>query len=440
MRYITSQMVFLLYKSLLIKYGEKAVLEIFNDEFYVVNQKSISRNDLISLFSTKSHFEVPLNSLLSLYKKTEFFHKKYSYDIHELLSEIIMLRAQAFSISAIQEMLRLLEPYLEEAFTSDNLYLFVFKIIEIVHTYQVPGSSFHLIGHEENDIEGVGCMELFYDREAPGAYAYDITTWKNYIILESPRMIGLPAFENIEVIAECRKVEDILEERPYEIIDGNLLLDGVHIGKFASFSLFLERHTLYNDATVIPDWNGILIEQNVYDIAGTGLQLRKGCFYNAPYVLMKVRYLKGSYDKSRILKQLINANSGHVPVIPDESDYEVRHSSLLSSLTKKVRIEYNTPQQKVSINGTYVLKGFPAQLFWWICNKYVSEGRTEFSYQDIIVDPFFVLDPEKPNITTRFGRLKEKLKNEYDFLNLESTGRGFIHFSTRATLDLTLVK
>lgn len=439
MRTIRSQMTLLLYKTLLSTFGKEGVLSVFTDEEIEVDGQTVSLVDFFKNLPDNPQPILSLSYLITLYERTETYLTQKSYPIDTFLDELISIQTKAFSISAVHDVLLVLEPFFHEAYHESNLYRFVFRIIEIVHKNQVNGSSFKLIHHNENDTGGTGTMQLFYDRDHPGSYAYDLTVWKNFIIKAVPKYINLPPFETVRVTAECRKIENIFSGEAIFFEGDILFVKGKRAGIKQAFAQFIESDPKYTDAFSPDGWRGILAEADIYEPETGRHLLRKGCFYGAPVCFMEMTYTKQKQTSKRIFQTLITAaGESKNENTPQDIAFLKAHNAFLESIEERIVVEYNQENMKLRINGTYLTRNFPAQLLYHLCKNRDSEEISKYSYQDIISQPQFTLNPNHPNLYVRIQRLKELLKENCSALSISQTQRG--EFEFHSSLPISVIE
>jgi hypothetical protein len=440
MRTIQSQMLTLLYQTLLMEFGINAVKRVFNDELFEVDDTEMSPSEFFPRLIINPPPKIPFQYLITLFTRTENYCVEQNIPLETFRDKMILVKAEAFCMTNAPDALHFIEPFFHQVFQEPNLYHFAFKVISKIHTTQIPESSYKLINHEVDETKGMGTMQLLYDRENLQKYAYDITIWKSFIIKNATAFINIPPFNSVTVKSETRTIETILEHCEYTIQDGILTIGEQKMGTQMLFSEFIESNSHYKDAFSPDGWSGFLVEEDFYSEKQQRLLLRKGCFYNAPVVLMDISYTLQEQTTERILK---NITKSMQPIDTSENEQYLhffeKHNEFIESVNGNLEIVYHSEQNKILINGNYFSKNFPATLLYYLCREYTERNRTNFLYKDIVMDPLFYIDTKKPNLTVRIKRLKEKLSEEFPQLNITHSGRGEFTFGADCPLIVSSI-
>lgn len=427
----------LLYKTLIVEFGEEGVLYVFDDDKISLDGKDLLKVEFFKAIVKQPKQKIPLEYLILLFSRVELFLIKKQYPLNKFLDKLVYENSQRTAFTPANEILNLFEPYLDEAYSSTDLYKFCLKLLQTLHEIQVNGSSFSLINHKLTESLGVGTMQLLYDQSDPERYAYDVASWKTFIIKGVTLLFGLPPYDSVIVKSDCRKLENILFETSYEFKDKTLLVDGIEVGKKMSHKEFILANPQYKNCFSPEGWSGVWIEKDYYSEKQCKMLLRSGCFYGAPANLFDITYTPQKQKTYRILKNMINAISEkEAPQKREEIDFLAAHNMLLSKFEESLKVEYNSDQRKISINGTYITRDFPAQLLNFLCVNYRKSKTTEYKYQDIISSSSFNFDVTKPNLNVRIQRLQKSLETLFPAIELQQTGRGEFSFTCSAPITI----
>ncbi len=440
MRTIQSQMITLIYQTLLAEFGRDAMLEVFCDDTFEVDYNEILGGEFFTRLVSSNSQIIRLSYLITIFERIESYCVKQQIPITTFLKKMIKVKAEAFCMSQAPDVLHFIEPLFHEVYKEPNPYLFAFKVIGVIHQKQLPGSSFKLVGHTIDGQIGRGTMQLLYDRENLQGYAYDTSLWKSFILKASPSFINLPHFNSVRTSADCRTIDTILAAVEHSFEGDLLMVEGKAVGRRMSFEQFKDTNPLYKDAFSPDGWEGVFIEEEFYSEKQLRMLLEKGCFYDAPVGLMDIEYTVQRETTQRLLTNITKTIKDLAYGVENEQylHFLDLHKQLINSLSDKLEITYYHESKRVVINGDYFSKSLPATLLYFLCREFTERNKTTFQYSDIITDPLFYIDNKKPNLTVRIKRLSQKLAKEFPQLRITTTGRGEFEFGCDCTVDISL--
>lgn len=434
-------MALLVYQTLLLEFGEDAVHTVFSDSSFTVNGTEATPVELFVTLVEEPPCTLPLDTLFAIYLRTEAFLVTQGYPLAKFIDKLRTLQVESYMITSAHEILASIQPIIHHAYQQKNLYLLMFDFLTLVHPQQISDTTFALIGHTLENDKGVGCIEQLYDLENPRRYCYDPVAWKVFIIESSPMVIGLPAFDRVQLAAEVRTIEDILGDIPHEIVDGKLVIEGDVYGEEKLFENYRKENPLFEKAYSPEGYSGIVVNKEYYSENQKRTLLWKGCFYGAPTTLFVCHYTYQQTRSEKLLKGLI-AQINDPKVINRQVDhlFLAKHKAFLATLEQRVTVHYSPTHQKVSIDGSYFTRNFPAQLLYFLCYHYLESGKRNYLYQDLISSSMFSIDPQKPNLNVRISRLQKKISEVCPTFHIEHTERGAFSFWSDVPLELEVVE
>lgn len=107
--------------------------------------------------------------------------------------------------------------------------------------------------------------------------------------------------------------------------------------------------------------------------------------------------------------------------------------------TQSVRIRRYAENDSIFVDDAYLIKGVAGAILWTLLEKFVREGRTEFSNRELRLDPALRLPAVKDNLEARLVLLERRLADRDAPVRLVKTGRGRFSVSVAGTLELEAI-
>jgi hypothetical protein len=252
-----------------------------------------------------------------------------------------------------------------------------------------------------------------------------------------PTYFGLPAYDEVRLIADCRSATDLLWDQPSSVEGDAFRINGRTVGRLVEFSRWAREEGLLFEIEV-PDCTVVRMEESHHCARRRRVVLYEGCVYSAPLYLASFRFRsespQGSYGRASDYLNQITADM----LRSDEGDwgpFEDVHRSLLEAAETRLAFELVPDSEMLKLNGKTLMSGVPAKILWKILCSYVG-GQSTFDYRTFKHDPTLFRDPKRTSFEVRLNRLREKLARDVPSLKLEKTREG--EFSVSADCPVTL--
>lgn len=252
-------------------------------------------------------------------------------------------------------------------------------------------------------------------------------------IKAAPRILNMPEFEDIAYICDCRRPEDILGEGEFMRKEGGLFRNGALIARRDRFQAFADRLGFDLRSYRIPDREILVAEDDVACPRRGRTVLYKGCAYEAPAYVTRVRHRKIPRKERKLIHHLVLDTLDEGALFGPE--LEARHLSLVSSLEKRLRFVYHDADESIELNGVHLVKGVPAKILRHILASFL-QGKSEFQYREFKRDFEISLGQKNSNFEVRFYRLVEKLGEKCPDLRIEKAERGCFTVTTACKVEL----
>ena len=111
-----------------------------------------------------------------------------------------------------------------------------------------------------------------------------------------------------------------------------------------------------------------------------------------------------------------------------------RRSSVPPAVTSVIK--HYAWNDSIFIDDAYLIKGIAGRIFWKLLEENQRTGRVEFTNRGIRLDASMQLPDFKDNLETRLILLRRRLKDQCNFVRLESSGRGRFRLEVQRQLQL----
>jgi hypothetical protein len=237
-----------------------------------------------------------------------------------------------------------------------------------------------------------------------------------------PRMMDLPEFDDISLLADCQRIEDIIWSGTFSRDEKGLLMDGHLVSVPDGYHAFLDRNGCGYRKLGVPDWPVMVALEDIHCPIRKRRVIYKGCAYEAPSYITVIKHRKNTLDERRLLQHMLQDTVKEDELFPPEVIR--RHEELVRCLERKAVFVYHASDESMTLNGEHLIKGIPAKILRNVLIGHLSDGRTEFEYRDFKRDFEISLGQKNSNFEVRFYRLIEKLEEKERGLRIVKGERG----------------
>lgn len=431
--FLTSKIIFYVYKTVLLEYGISKVKQIFPEKPLIENRPSLSMTDFYSLIYNEELPRIDSLYMNKVLANLEEVIKERGEELSDFIHLFLTKYTEICLPATPKVVLSTFEPYLQKAFEAEDIRDFIADMIPKIHYICAPDYLCYSMKTRVDDWV-IGYIEVTYSPGNSIYYPFNCYEWEELIVRETPACLGAPRFDTINCLTDIRAFDRILPKSLYEIINGEVFVKGKKVGQIMLFSDFVSLQEYFLPQTVVDDCWGVYIYSDISHL-GEKFQLLQNCFYGAPYFLFKIGYKHHNNNDGRCLKTLVN------PEIHNVSEYDslfkMKHEALIASYNKELKICFNPETEILLVNSTPFLRSAPAKLLYRFLKDVLENKSCQYHYSALRVDPFFNFTPHKANINVRIKRLMEKLENNYPCMKITIVGRGIFEFSANANIELS---
>lgn len=309
-------------------------------------------------------------------------------------------------------------------------------MLKLISTYTeeyVPGVLHRRI---KRTVEGewIRTYMLFLThRHFDGCYVFNYDFIVGEQILAFPKIMDLPAFEEIGFLNDCQRVEDVLWLPGTVRNADGIWLDGRLIACPEGYHAFMERQDLDIDAFNIPDRVVMVAQEDYFCPKRKRQVIYKGCAYEAPAYVSAIRHKKVSNKDRKLLQHMLHDTMKEDELFSPEVIR--RHAALMAGLERKLSFAYLLEDESITLNGEHLIKGIPARILRNILSAVLKSGKRDFEYREFKRDFEITLGQKNSNFEVRFYRLMEKLKEKCPEFRIRKSERGRFTVETEASLE-----
>lgn len=431
---LRNRMLSLLYTTILKEFGTSAIKEIFCSPL-VINETKVNQEELFKMLINKEDYWIPLPYLFQIFKNIEGYINSIDYSHRKFIEILLGPEDAGLPILSSQEILQVIEPYLYEAFSQEDLHNFILKMTCQISNYCIPNSIMKVIKTNKEKTCIINYVELIFDKQRPQLYVYNVDLWRSSQLQRSTTGFNIPYFDQVEAIAEVEPVKMFLDIDHLIEHDNKLFFRKEQIGYRIKYSHFLSQHGIAHSAFLKNDPIGVVMTSTI-QISNTR-NLKKGCFYGAPCYVIKSIHKPFIIQRDRILKRFIHSNINGQTV--QDPIVLKRHNHLVSNSNTILNISYCKHNRKLYFNGKLLAREIPAQILFYFCVKYSEQQKETFTYQELIISNRINLPANRPNLYVRLQRLREKLIKDAPSLKITHEGKGTCSFKSEIPFKLTLL-
>lgn len=365
---------------------------------------------------------VPVEYLLSVYshlekwlKSKEVIAQDFSTEARRRLAEIPVLSAR--------DILLCIKPFIPYFHTSQDLRQLILKLLD---NLRLPGSTSRMVHRlvYQNVRYGWRRDVVLFAWDIARRSSFDYATWMLPHLLDAPRLLDLPSYEQHKLLCDSRLPSELLENMDWqELPSGELLVDGKVVGKASSFSGLWRAYGMELDTMNLPDTQGILMESDVVNPHTGKIMMQGGCMYGAPVHMVELRYPTSLGRRQNPLQKLVEGLIE--PEFSVWSQITERHELLLQELQSVLEITYYKEEDSIALGNEHLMRSVPAKILRNILREFVVTGRAQFQNREFKRDPEICMDSLNPNFEGRLNRLIERLRERSNgVLTVERKGRG----------------
>jgi hypothetical protein len=329
-------------------------------------------------------------------------------------------------------------PKLEALFSSVDTREMCIGLITTVTENWLPGIVHRRIRKRERDGWIENTMAFIADPKFTFYLDWDYEFIAGPQMIEAPKIVGLPPFEQFGMLADTRSPEHIVrvaEDRPVHV-NGLLHIRDQVAGRIMDFSEFCAINGLDVSKYDPPDLEVAVMDKDYICPIRKRIVLHAGCAYGAPFFISWLEHRKLASTKQSLLTKLVADIAREE--MDDEEELERKHRELLATLAIHSDFVYHADDESMSLNGRHFVKGIPAKILRNLLQAYLQAGKLEFEYRDFKRDFEISLGQKNSNFEVRFYRLVDKLAEQGACLRILKTGRGT--FALKVDGEVTFVE
>lgn len=306
-----------------------------------------------------------------------------------------------------------MQPVLKTIFFATDLRYKVLQLMAFTSDKFIPGSHREVLRLERKGGFTTAWCLFAPDRNLSVQWAYHSELIGLKMMANAPRVLGLPAFEDIRSLCDTGMLEHILWGDTLSIEDGRILINGKVHGEVIPFRSYCARLGFDLSHLDAPDWPVHLIHEALHCPLRKREVLHAGCAYGAPVWIAQVRYPTRAEDQDQALQHVI----GDMEDTWGE-ELENRHARLLESLAAKAEFTYFKRDGVMLLNGNTLIRGVPAELLAYMLKSFRESGKTEFLLSEFKRDTD-ILKRRQPNLEAFLEKLRERLETRSDKVRIK---------------------
>lgn len=261
---------------------------------------------------------------------------------------------------------------------------------------------------------------LMYSLDNPFNVPFDYEFWVKPWIENSPLLFDMPDFENIQLVGDARRVQDVLIGE-WDTHNNDLMFDGSKVGKKIKYNDWAKKQGFSLVDFGLEDRLCWQMDQDVSCPRKKRVVLHKGTLYGAGESFLEIIYKKARNvpnPLSNLISSIPNDDEKYTQIISEKS------TAFIHSLTQKINCIYHRDGESISINGKHFVRNVPAKILRKVMLQYTYDGRIEFENLEFKRDPEICLDTVNPNFEGRLNRLMANLEDKYPDMKLVRHRRG----------------
>jgi hypothetical protein len=373
-------------------------------------------------FLWKKTAHLPAKSLFRVFDSLEPFCQRCGLETRALLDGMLW-QAPVGTFIPGNTILPWLTPVLPTVFHEWDPRVSVLKFLHIYTGNYFKGHIRHMVRSQCRNGNIRFHSVYITDKTFQDPILFDCHLIAGSFLRNSPKMFGLPAFDEIGILSDCRPAESILDAgAELKTVGARVFLDGVGVGKVESFSAFLARLGLDLGGYGIPDRDIVHITREYRCPRRGRTVLFPGCAYGAPLYLQTVDFRKLETgplpDSEEDLKEM------QAMALSEWKRAESLYEGFLETTRPLASFTYYIREESIELNGDFLARSVPAKILRFILSEHLRDGRKRFLHQEFKRNPDITYNPSNPNFELRLRRVAEKLTEKMPSIRIVKADRG----------------
>ncbi len=326
------------------------------------------------------------------------------------------------SIVNVSSILKTIAPILQKVFSAKDFRSFSLRsFLPFIIEKAVPTSYCRTVLHENKagfnrTVLAFSLEKTFTIKNAP----YDAGLFIARPLQLGPLRFGLPIFDEVRMLADVARVEDIVTHSSYSYKDSDIVIGDIRFGKRLSFSGFCKEQGFSPEGITLPDTDVsvVYIEHDYVCPYRKRTVLHKGCIYGAPLYFIRLKYKPNVKPSEQFISPLISDCLDTA----NESWEKAKaiHLRLIATESKRAIFVFRKSDDTLFVNNKRLARFAPALMLRKIISQYANDGKNEFSNIEFSHDGGKV----RENVSLRLQRIENLLNIKCDDVRIKKTGRG----------------
>ena len=264
--------------------------------------------------------------------------------------------------------------------------------------------------------------------------ALDPALWIEPLLRLFPLRLGLPELEDVEIVGEVRRLEEIVSPEDLERRGPLWFTHGEELSREQGLQVSCDARGFDAGAEGLPDLPVQVATRDWFCPIRQRIVVKAGRLYGCPSYILRLRYRKlDLLSFPNMLGNLIDE------ALSDGGQSWKRAAELFEKLVEDfgstLRFVYHRLDESVTFNGSHLLRYTPAKILQKVLFAYTVTGREEFEHKEFRRDPDLGLDPNAPNLESRLKLLTDRLNDRCPALRIEKSGRGRFRLIVHGNVD-----
>jgi hypothetical protein len=375
-----------------------------------------------------------LDYVIEVLNDVEPFFISHNLDTVSFIRKTFLRIHKGMLISA-KSILRWGKPFLSYFYIESDPRPLILRIIDYFSEQLASGIVHKLVQSELDGVYNSATLLVMYSEPIKPMQLqkktfvkdfppYDCELWTAMLVQSIPLCMQMMPFEQLNMVSDCRTIEQILPGIPIHVEADKVIIDGKDFGTIMSFKSFCDKKGINLTRYKIPPRQVIQVSHDFFCPNRKRNVLHADCAYSAPVYLYNFKYRKGVKKPEDFMAMIIDDAVGDV--CDSWAVVKEIHENLLEQLSFKADIIYFNEEESISINGKHIIKSTPAKIFRKMLVEYVKSGKTVFEHREFIRDESIILDPNNPNLNVRLQRLVKAMEDNFPKIRISRSARGKI--------------
>jgi hypothetical protein len=374
----------------------------------------------------------PVAYVMHVFDKLEPFLSEHHRSALEFANILYSKSASMGSMASAQKMLSYIEPVIPDLFKKRDLRHFLLENLASIHKLVLPGIQFRLVKHisegEWFTAIAMHIMDARFERDLP---YFDGELFLGIHLKWLPRGLGLPPFEKVFPMADCRGIEKIVDPALLQISGDRVMIKGEEVGRLEDFHDFCNARLVHLDDPHIPRRTVAVMHRDYFGPKRRRVVLHRQCCYGAPVYLNRIVYKKSAEGPENPLSVIIRNMDD--PGFWNHA--EELHRALLESTRPSMRLVYHGKKGSMTMNGRRLVRGIPAKILRKVLIAHGSEKQKVFQHKDFKNDSQVIAEAYDSNFVIRLQRLMSTLEKKAPALAFTKSAPGEFIFVPSASFS-----